>query len=243
MKKVAGRRWPCASLLLSAVAAIAYFVPGITEAWVLESKGTLNEAWRFLTCHWVHWSGEHLFWSGGAFFVLSAAAEDIGRRLYLACVLVSALLIPIGLRLWSPELAVYGGLSGIDSALFGLVAVSIVRDSISSRRWTGAVAIGLLSAGFAAKIGFETITGGAFFVNSTATMVPVPLAHLLGAAAGVVVGLAKEICTRSSSNGQTILERSAVISCSSQMIIRTANIEHSAILCRVHRQLKSSEMS
>jgi hypothetical protein len=101
----------------------------------------------------------------------------------------------MGMKLWSPEIASYGGLSGIDSALFGLVAVSRVRDSITARKWTGAFVIVLLSAGFVAKIGFELISGGAFFVNSTAAMVPVPIAHILGAITGVFVGLGGQIQT------------------------------------------------
>ena len=195
-ENVAGRKWPCASLLLTAVAALAYCVPGVGQAWVYENGSVLHEAWRLLTCHWVHWSGEHLFWSGGTFLVLSAAAEGTSRRLYGICVVLSALAIPIGVRLWSPELSTYGGLSGIDSALFGLLAVWIVRDSIAARKWTGAILAGLLCAGFLAKIGFEMATGGAFFVHSTATMVPVPLAHIIGAAAGVAVGLAGKIQPR-----------------------------------------------
>ena len=206
-KKVAGRRWPCASLLLTVAAVLAYFAPGVSQAWAYERGSGLSEAWRYITCHWVHWSGEHLMWSGGVFLVLSVAAEDIGRRLYGTCVFISTLLIPMGLRLGSPELATYGGLSGIDSALFGLLAVSIVRDSIAARKWTGAIVVGLLSAGFTAKIGFEIATGGAVFVNSTANMVPVPLAHIIGVATGVLIGLAGEIHDRFSRSSKACLDR------------------------------------
>jgi rhomboid family GlyGly-CTERM serine protease len=195
-KQVARRTWPWASLLLTAVAVIAYAVPGLSQAWLYQRGSGLNEAWRYLSCHWVHWSGEHLLWSGGAFLVLSMACEENNRRLYGICVFVSALVIPIGVCLGVPELATYGGLSGIDSALFGLLAVAIVRDSIADKKWTGAIAVGLLSVGFAAKIGFEMITGGAVFVNSTASMVPVPLAHIIGAATGVAVGLVEEMRPR-----------------------------------------------
>jgi rhomboid family GlyGly-CTERM serine protease len=173
--------------------------PGISQGWAYERGIGLREAWRYLTCHWVHWNGDHLLWSAGAFLVLSVATEDISRRLYGVCVLISAMVISIGLRFASPEVATYGGLSGIDSALFGLLAVSIIRESISARRWTGAILVGLFSAGFAAKIGFEMTTGGAVFVSATSAMVPVPLAHILGAATGSIIGLAHN--------------RSALVSC------------------------------
>jgi rhomboid family GlyGly-CTERM serine protease len=182
--------WPWATTVLTALAVLVYYMPGLGEAWVYERGTGLGEAWRYLGCHWVHWNGEHLFWSTATFLVLSAVCEDISRWRHGVCVLATALAIPAGLWLWSPELASYGGLSGIDSALFGLVAVSVIRESIATKKWVGAGAIGLLAVGFVIKISYEMLTGGTAFMTPTDAMVPVPLAHVIGVITGVLLGLA-----------------------------------------------------
>lgn len=186
----AGSGWPWASLLLTALAVLAYFAPGLARAGLYYRDSGLDDAWRYLTCHWVHWTGSHLLWSGGTFLVLGALCEQLGRRRFAACVLSSALLIPIGLRLWAPELLTYGGLSGVDSALFGMLGVSVIQEAWATRKWGGAAAVVACGAGFAAKIGYELVTGATFFVQAADVMVPVPLAHVLGLAAGVGTGLA-----------------------------------------------------
>ena len=47
----------------------------------------------------------------------------------------------------------------------------------------------LLLMGFLGKIGYEFATGAAVFVSHTDAMVPVPLAHLVGAAVGIIAAL------------------------------------------------------
>ncbi len=174
--------------LLTALAVLVWYTPGLSDAWRYEQARGLDQAWRLLTCHWVHWTGGHLFWSGGAFLVLGAACEELGRWRYLVCVAASAVLIPAGLAYWTPDLATYGGLSGIDSAFFGMLAVAMARDSLAARRWYGVALVGLLCVGFAVKIGYEMVTGTAAFVGPTDAMVPVPLAHIIGMVVGLAVG-------------------------------------------------------
>ena len=70
------------------------------------------------------------------------------------------------------------GLSGIDLALFVLLAVSILRESRSSQRTFSAAAAAAFLCGFAAKTGYESLTAQTMFVDSTAAdMVPIPLRH------------------------------------------------------------------
>jgi hypothetical protein len=84
----------------------------------------------------------------------------------------------------------YRGLSGIDSALFALLAALIARRAIMEKDWSRLALATLVSIGFAAKIGFELSTGGTLFVNSTAAgMIPVPLAHVVGGIIGLGIGL------------------------------------------------------
>lgn len=178
-----------ASPLLTLFAAAVFVIPGADIALRYVVDATPSDAWRFVASHWVHWSFEHLLWSGGAFLLLGWVCEARGRIRFLATTLAAALTIPLALRLAQPGLEHYGGLSGLDSALFGLLCMQDIRmhwRSPSRRRL--AVPL-LLLMGFLGKIGYEFATGAAVFVSHTDAMVPVPLAHLVGAAVGIIAAL------------------------------------------------------
>ena len=147
--------------------------------------------WRLLSGHLTHWNGEHVLWNVGVFLALGALCERIDRRRFAACLLGSALVIPAVVWIASPEILVYRGLSGIDSALFILVAVTVLRTQWASRDWLWVLlAAGLLIA-FVVKTGYEQATGGTLFVNSAAAgFIVIPAAHTAGAAVGAIVGLA-----------------------------------------------------
>lgn len=186
----------CASPLLSLLAAAIFALPGATSALVYVNSASISDLWRFVTSHWVHWSFEHLLWSGGAFLVLGIVCELRSRRRFLATTLAAAVAIPVALRMFQPDLQYYGGLSGIDSALFGLICAQDLCTHVRNRltkpvvpAWKSmAIPIALL-IGFLAKIGYEFFTGAALFVSHSDMMVPVPLAHLVGVAVGLLIGL------------------------------------------------------
>jgi rhomboid family GlyGly-CTERM serine protease len=145
-----------------------------------------GEVWRLVTGHWTHWTADHLLWDVLTFLLLATLCETlVSRRALLAAVAGSALLISAGFWVALPELVRYRGLSGIDSALFVLLAVALLR-----REGGGAAAglPGLALLAFLARTVWEVSTGGALFADGAGSFVPVPLAHLLGGAWGVVVG-------------------------------------------------------
>jgi hypothetical protein len=108
---------------------------------------------------------------------------------------VTAVLIPLALWCIWPAMSTYRGLSGIDSALFALLAAINVKRAQAARQWWWVGALGLVCLAFAGKVTYELVTGDTLFVDShAAQMTPVPLAHGIGAAAGVVAGLAKLPC-------------------------------------------------
>jgi len=143
----------------------------------------LHQPWRILTCHLAHWSTNHLCWSLGAFVVLGVLCEKRDPTRYTFCLLASATLIPLTLRVLQPSLTTYRGLSGIDSALFFLAAIPIARERWRDNRPLS-IAACLLLISFFAKIAFEVITGGTVFAKSEGAFLPVPLAHLTGAVIG-----------------------------------------------------------
>jgi rhomboid family GlyGly-CTERM serine protease len=147
-----------------------------------------GELWRLMTGHWVHWGWSHCFWSGGAFVLLAVLSGREAFRRTLGCVIVASL--AIGGAFWfGTDLRFYRGLSGIDSALFTMLEVEMLSQQWRERRWdwVGTAASALL-LGFVGKLGYEVATGQALFVDIQASgMVPVPLAHAVGAVVGVVM--------------------------------------------------------
>jgi rhomboid family GlyGly-CTERM serine protease len=182
---------PVASLVLVAFAVIVSLVPGMAT-WLQFDRLAVahGEVWRLFTSHFVHWSKEHLFWDALALGALGWMCEREGFSRFLATVAAATLAIPLTLSFAQPQMTTYRGLSGIDSALFALLAANIARPAIAERNWRRLGMAIFISIGFAAKIGFEVSTGGTVFVNSAAAaMTPVPLAHIVGAFIGLLFGL------------------------------------------------------
>lgn len=149
---------------------------------------TSGEVWRVFTCHFTHWSSNHLLWSGGGFaLLLPLALRDVPKRL-LACMLIAMVAISGGVYLLT-DLQFYRGLSGIDASLVALLITSALVQAIQFRHRLRAVALIMLAGIFSAKMGWELITGGSLFVHGSDVMVPVPLAHFIGTAVGVACAL------------------------------------------------------
>lgn len=187
----AARRLPCASLLFSAAAVLVFVLPSATT-WLEYDRLAIaaGEVWRLVSSHWTHVSGDHLVWDVLTFVVLGTLCERMSRWRFCACVLGSAILIPVALWIVLPQLETYRGLSGIDSALYVLLAVTLLKDEIHGRRWGWVMALFAVLLAFIGKVGYEIATGGTIFVDSAAShMIPVPLAHCVGAAVGMIVGL------------------------------------------------------
>ena len=182
------------SLLTAALClfvSVAFLSPVVTS-WLQFDRGAVDAGqwWRLLTAHVTHWGGEHLLWDLAMFAVLGALCEAGSRMRFTLTVLGSALSIVLAVWLFLPDLVTYRGLSGIDSALFALLAVTMFRRLRAEWNLFGMALVALLAAGFAAKIGYELAAGRAFFVDSaSASFTPVPLAHAVGAAVGMIVAV------------------------------------------------------
>lgn len=176
------------STAFALLAVLAYVVPG--AAWQLGYHRALTgELWRAFTCHWAHWNFDHFLWSTGTFAVLAFMCERENRKQFLSCLALSALAIPLALWFLMPGLVSYGGLSGIDSALFMLIGVTLIREKARERQWAWVAGCALLLTGFLAKVAFEFYTDTTVFAQNVGDMRPVPLAHIVGGVVGVSVGL------------------------------------------------------
>jgi rhomboid family GlyGly-CTERM serine protease len=180
------RSFPLFALLLTGMAALLFVLPAGDSCLVYERE-RVAQFWRFVTCHWVHWGFEHFVWSVGTFLLLAILCERESRRSFLVCVATATLAIPLALWGLAPNLNTYGGLSGVDSALFVQIAVRLVvekRREGDTLFALGGVAV-LLA--FLGKIGFEFFAREPVFVSEDSGVTPVPLAHLVGGLVGAVI--------------------------------------------------------
>jgi rhomboid family GlyGly-CTERM serine protease len=174
--------------ILCSLALLAFVLPG-AEAVLAYDRTALaaGEGWRLLTGHLVHWSADHLLWDVATFAVLGALCEMRGRRRFALCVVAAALAIPAFLWWGLPGMERYGGLSGIDSALFALLGASMLAENWRRDGGRAVALAAALAAAFAFKIGFELIAGQPLFAADLGPGVaPAPLAHCAGAAAGLL---------------------------------------------------------
>ena len=180
---------PLCTALLGTFAVVAFFLP-VTE-WLQYDRAAIaaGQWWRILSGHLTHWSLDHLAWDVAAFVCLGALNERRDRRLFLVCTILAGVAVSAGVWLARPGMTFYRGLSGIDSALFVLLAAGILREA----RWPGdrlvTFVTGAALAGFAAKTLWEIAAGSTVFVRDASGFEPLPLAHVIGGTIGLLISL------------------------------------------------------
>jgi len=185
------RRIPCASILAFVSVLIIYFIPSLESALELKREAVLKgEFWRLLSGHLTHCSGEHLLWDVLVFAGLGSVCELYNRKRFLACMFFSAISISLAICIFHPELSFYRGLSGIDSALFGLLAISLLKESIRDQNKKGIILISLFLVLFFGKTALEIVSGSTIFVSEYGSnVIPIPLSHIAGFISGTITGL------------------------------------------------------
>ncbi len=195
--------WALASLLV-------WFAPANVLDWQPDLAAA--EPWRAFTAAWVHWSPLHLAANlAGASVV---AALGWVARLPARAALAWALAWPLTqCGLWlRPELAHYGGLSGVLHAGVAVAAVwllvqpgataSALAHTASTRRdrWVG-VAIVL---GLGCKLLLESPWGPVLRTSTEFDIAVAPLAHATGALAGLVCALACAVALQRDAGAATM---------------------------------------
>jgi len=179
------------TLFLTGCAVGLHFAAGLRPRLDLQFHAlSMSNVYRVVTCHWLHWSADHLIWDLVVFAVLGAMCEWRSPRSYLGTVLLSAIAIPLCVMHWLPEVGSYRGLSGIDTALFGLLVSGLLVQRTKDHDWSGTLLFAFFLIGLSGKITMETISHTNIFVSDT-SFVPVPLAHLVGAIIGVATGVSE----------------------------------------------------
>ena len=187
------RQWPQADLTVwLTVLCLGIALLPNADSWLQFDRSAIaaGQWWRVVTGHFTHWNGEHLFWDLSIFAILGWICERKDRSRFVIGLSAATLLISFAGWILLPVLQTYRGLSGLDTALFTLLAASALQANWREQQWGWVIAIGALLAGLAAKIAFEMQSAGALFVDTAgAGFQPVPLAHIIGAFVGMVVGL------------------------------------------------------
>jgi rhomboid family GlyGly-CTERM serine protease len=162
------------------------------------------KCYRVFTCHWLHWSWNHMVWDLAMFVLLGSLCEIRDRRRYLQMLAVSSAVIPLFVMTWHPELTTYRGLSGLDSGLFAFLALDMMRERLHRSDRRSAFLFGACLAGLGIKIVWEVFAGGNIFV-SDASFVPVPLAHLVGGVVGCAMGCSGQVTNANQSSSSPIV--------------------------------------
>ncbi len=177
-------------LFTPALAAVAVALHLLPPAWAaaLQFDRTAIEAgelWRLLTAHLTHFDANHLGWDVAVFAALGCACERNSRTATALTLLLAAGAISVGVWTALPEFDVYRGLSGLDCALFALLAGQLWHRPERAARLAGLAGCLSLGAKCVAEIAFART-----LFASGAGYAPVPLAHLLGGAVGLLAARA-----------------------------------------------------
>jgi rhomboid family GlyGly-CTERM serine protease len=136
--------------------------------------------WRLITAHVTHFDANHLAWDVGALLALGMSCERASRSRVALALGLGSFAISAAVWFFQPQFTTYRGLSGLDSALFGLFATTLIQQ-----RCRGPMIVGLVAlVGFSVKCLFEVTTGTTAFASGSGYS-PVPLAHLVGLICGI----------------------------------------------------------
>ncbi len=174
--------WSALALGLALGALLAWPLPRAGLDW--QPTLAASAPWRAWSAAFVHWSTQHLLANlagCAALLLLGRAAALPGR-----CAWAWALAWPLshwGLLL-RPELAHYGGLSGVLHAGVAVAALELLLRRRGRQRSIGA----LIALGLALKLALEDPLGPALQTVAGWDIALAPFAHLSGALSGLLAG-------------------------------------------------------
>jgi rhomboid family GlyGly-CTERM serine protease len=184
------RSWLLVTALLMGGAVAAWWLPSAWLDWQPERAAA--EPWRAVSAVWVHWSPLHL----GANLMAAAVVGAYGwaAQVQRAQALAWAAAWPLThAALWTkPDLAHYGGLSGVLHAGVAIVCLWLLLRTRGARRAVGAA----VSLGLVIKLASEQPWGPALQRSAEWDISVAPIAHASGALAGLVCGALALLLTR-----------------------------------------------
>ena len=156
--------------------------------WLQYDRSAIVEGqlWRLVTGNLVHWSAEHFLLDVAVFLFIGCLYERSLGNSYPWILFLTGMAVGASALIFLPQMALYRGLSGVDSGLFAAVLCLECGQAQRDRRnWLFLLpAVGI----FVLKLGYESATGRMFFGTESLGDLgqPVPLAHAAGAFAAVL---------------------------------------------------------
>lgn len=171
--------FPVWTLLICAAAGVVHGEP-LLQAFLFYDRAAIEggELWRLVTGNLAHHSALHFAYNVVPLVIAGALIEMQRLRHFPVLCLVSGTLIGAAVYLGRPEIAVFGGLSGIVTAAVTILCLDGLGRSGAWRWLCLAVLVCLV-----AKIGAELALGSSLFLgDGRPDFVTVPESHAVGAA-------------------------------------------------------------
>jgi rhomboid family GlyGly-CTERM serine protease len=176
------RRIPWLTALLVVVSLLIYPSDLLRGALLYDRTAILHgELWRLWTGHLVHFTPAHLVADLAIVALAGGLLELRLRKGYPWLLAGTPLIVSLAFLFGLPEMAVYGGLSALGSAMIAALAAL----GLTGAKGVGPVALAVLLL-LCGKIAWETAAATSLLLQwSDQPFVPVPLAHAAGALAGL----------------------------------------------------------
>jgi len=179
------KTWPWATVVVAVAALLVFGNPRLFDVFIFQRSLIFSgQVWRVWTGHIVHFGPSHLAWDLAVFLPAGCWLESLRPRCARWLYLLGPVIISVVLLVFDPTLERYACLSGL--AMGTLVLLAIIQSTNKNESpwiWLGVL---LLAA---AKIVIELRQGAPLLVSDFANVRNVPLAHLSGAACGLVCWL------------------------------------------------------
>lgn len=152
-----------------------------------------GEIWRPFTGHLCHFSQSHFVGDVAAFLIWAGAIELLSRRMLVAALTGTSLMLAAWLFSMGKTPLVYRGLSAVDCALaMQLFTVAFFSEQARRTAWLRVALVGIFVM-LALKSGYEFATGRAILAPELGTKVHLlPAAHLLGLLVGFATAFWRE---------------------------------------------------
>jgi rhomboid family GlyGly-CTERM serine protease len=182
--RLTARRLPVWTLVIGAFALIIFYFPQLGELLVYDRAAISHgEIWRLLTGNLVHFSLAHLLYNLIAWLIIGTIIEFRAYRFFPVLCFSSALLVGITLFILEPELYLYAGLSGVVSAAVAYLCLHGIGEK-GVWRWLCAATLAGLTAKTLIELGMRS---SFMLLMSEENFVPVPLSHLAGIIAALLL--------------------------------------------------------
>lgn len=174
---------PLLPVIIAITSIIVMISPALSSLYIYDRELVLSgEVWRLITCHLVHFSSSHLFYNLCGLLLPSWYAWRSGYRKVDIVILSAALAISGSSILFEPNMARYGGLSGIANALIVFVACRGMSDRSGKIWWF------MLLTVCCGNTLYEVVTARTSLASVADTpFVPATNVHVVGALAGAAV--------------------------------------------------------